>query len=156
MANYITKEGFDRLNKKLQQLIKERPAIIDQVQTAREMGDLSENAEYHAARERQKHLENEFNKLKRTLQSLKVLDVNKIAKDAVRFGAFVKIIETSKNKEYIYQVVGQDETFDYEDGIERISVTSPIGMSMIGKKEGESFVVKAPIGDREFKVLEIK
>ncbi|MEA1972483.1 MAG: transcription elongation factor GreA [Candidatus Cloacimonadota bacterium] len=156
MANYITKKGFDRLNKKLQQLIKERPAIIKQVQTAREMGDLSENAEYHAARENQKHLENEFNKLKRIMQTTKVLDVDKIAKDVVRFGAFVKIFEIAKEEEHQYQIVGQDETFDYEDGIERISVTSPIGRAIIGKKVNEEFVVKAPIGDRIFKILEIK
>lgn len=156
MSNYITKEGFHRLNKKMQKLIKERPEIIRQVQEAREMGDLSENAEYHAARERQKHLENEFNNLKRKIQSLQVLDIDKIAKDAIRFGAFVKVLDIDKNEEFTYQVVGADETFDYEDGIKRISVDSPLGRAMIGKKVGDDFVVKAPIGDRNFKVLEIK
>ena len=156
MANYITKEGFKRFNDRIQKLIGERPAIVDQVQVAREMGDLSENAEYHAARERLKHLENEFNSMKRKLQTLQVLDETKIAKDVVRFGAFVKIIELGKNIEDSFQLVGAEETFDVGDGIKRLSIESPIGRAMIGKKIGEDFVVKAPIGDRFFKLLDIK
>lgn len=156
MANYITKEGMSRLHKKLKQLIEERPAIIRDVVTAREMGDLSENAEYHAARERQKILENEYNHIKSRVGKLQVIDTDKITKDAVRFGAYVTIKETSNNQIFKKRVVGIDEIFETDDGYERISLASPIGKAMIGKKVNDHFVVNAPIGDREFVILEIK
>jgi len=97
MANYITKEGMQRLRKRIQELIKERPTVIKQVVTAREMGDLSENAEYHAARERQRFLENEFNHLKKRMDHLQVIDTANIPKDAVRFGARVLVKELKDN-----------------------------------------------------------
>ena len=156
MANYITKEGMQRLRKRMNVLIQERPTVIKQVVTAREMGDLSENAEYHAARERQRYLENEYNKIKNRIDKLQVIDPDTLPKDAVRFGAKVTVKEISTEQIYKFQLVGIDEIFENEEEYERKSVASPIGKPMIGKKVGQHFVVKAPIGDREFKILEIK
>ncbi len=156
MANYITKEGMQRLRKRIQELIKERPTVIKQVVTAREMGDLSENAEYHAARERQRYLENEFNHLKKRIDQLQVIDDTNIPKDAVRFGARVLLKELKDNTLRKVRLVGADEIFDAKDEYERISILSPVGKPMIGKKVGMHFTVNAPIGKREFEILEIK
>ncbi|OQX71330.1 MAG: hypothetical protein B6D62_02160 [Candidatus Cloacimonas sp. 4484_275] len=156
MPEYITKEGMQRIRKRMQELIEERPHIMKQVVTAREMGDLSENAEYHAAREKQRNLENEYNYLKSRVAKLQVIDTDKISKDAVRFGAFVTIKEIATGNILKKRIVGVDEIFETNDGYERISLASPIGKAMIGKKVGDHFVVKAPIGDREFEILEIK
>jgi transcription elongation factor GreA len=156
MANYITREGMQRLHKRLNDLIKERPNIIKQVVTAREMGDLSENAEYKAARERQRNLENEYNYIKRRVEKLHVIDSNKIPKDAVRFGARVTIKEFSNEKILKIHLVGVDEIFETENEYERKSIASPMGKPMIGKKVGNRFLVKAPIGIREFEILAIE
>ena len=156
MANYITKEGMQRLRKRIQELIKERPTVIKQVVTAREMGDLSENAEYHAARERQRHLENEFNRLKKRIEQLQVIDDTNIPKDAVRFGARVLIKELKDDTLRKVRLVGVDEIFETKEEYERISILSPVGKPMIGKKKGMHFTVNAPIGKREFEILEIK
>ncbi len=156
MANYITKEGMQYLKKKMQRLIEERPAIIKQIVVAREMGDLSENAEYHAAREKQRYLENDYNHIKNRIEKLQVLDTDKIPKDAVRFGAKVIVKEIASNKEKKIYLVGIDEVFESEDSYERISFASPIGKAMIGKKLGDHYIVKAPIGDLEYEILNIK
>ena len=156
MANYITKEGMQRLRIRMNELIQERPAIIKQVVTAREMGDLSENAEYHAARERQRHLENEYNRIKSRIDKLQVIDPTNIPKDAVRFGAKVTVKELPSGKIFKFQLVGVDEIFDTDEEYERKSIASPIGKPMIGKKAGQKFVVQAPIGDRNFEIIDIR
>ncbi len=156
MANYITKEGMQRLNKRMATLIEVRSKVIKQVVAAREMGDLSENAEYHAARERQRDIENEYNHIKRRISELQVIDASKLPKDAVRFGAKVTMNELKKDKVLKIHLVGIDEVYETEEEYERMSFASPIGRQMIGKKVGQHFVVKAPIGDREFEILEIK
>ena len=156
MPEYITKEGMQKIQKRMQELIKARPAIIRQVATAREMGDLSENAEYHAARERQRHLENEYNKLKARASKLQVIDTDKIAKDAVRFGARVTLEEIETGAILKYRFVGVDEVFETDDDYERKSITSPLGKGMLGKKVGDIAVVHAPAGIRKFKILDIK
>ncbi len=156
MADYITKEGMLRLRVRMNELIKERSVIMKQVVTAREMGDLSENAEYHAAREKQRYLENEFNHIKSRIAKLQVIDPKNIPKDAVRFGALVTIQELSDGKIRKQQLVGIDEIFESENEYERISLASPIGKAMIGKKKGETFISKAPIGERKFKIIDIK
>ncbi len=156
MAEYITKEGMQRLNKRSAELIKLRAKVIKQVVEAREMGDLSENAEYHAARERQRDIENEYNNIKQRIGKLQVIDTSKLPKDAIRFGAKVTMKELAKDRILKIHLVGIDEVFETEDEYERMSFASPIGRQMIGKKVGEYFVVKAPIGNREFEVLDIK
>jgi transcription elongation factor GreA len=155
MPEYITKEGMQRLHKRMNVLIAERPKIIKQVVTAREMGDLSENAEYHAARERQKYLENEYNKIKSRIGKIQVIDTSQIPKDAVRFGAFVTIKDVKTEEIIKKRLVGIDEIFETKDGFERISVASPFGRPMIGKKVGEKYIMNAPAGKREFEILEI-
>lgn len=156
MPNYVTKEGMQYLQKRLNELIQARPAIIKQIVTAREMGDLSENAEYHAAREKQRHLENEYNHLKSRIGKLQVIDTENIPKDAVRFGARVTIKELNTGEMMKLHLVGIDETFETADEYKRKSVASPMGKPMIGKKPGDRFIVKAPIGDREFEIIDIK
>ncbi len=156
MANYITKEGMQFLKKRMQALIKERPDIIKQVVEAREMGDLSENAEYHAARERQRNLENEYNSIQKKIENLQVIDIDKIPKDAIRFGAKVILKNLKTNEIRKVKLVGADEIFESKDDYERISILSPIGKAMIGKKIGQHCTVKAPIGNKEFEVKNIK
>lgn len=156
MAEYITKEGMDYLQKRMQRLIKERPEVVRRVQVAREMGDLSENAEYKAAREEQRNIENEYNHIKSRVARLQVIDTDSIPKDAVRFGARVTLQDLEADKAMQIRLVGTDELIDTTDGYERRSVASPIGRSLIGKKVGEIAKVKAPVGLRTFKVLDIK
>lgn len=156
MANYITKEGMQRLRQRSAELIEIRSKVIKQVVEAREMGDLSENAEYHAARERQRDVETEYNHIKQRMGNLQVIDADKLPKDAVRFGARVTLKELAKDKNLKVHLVGIDEVYETKEEYVRFSLASPIGKQMIGKKIGEHFVVKAPIGDREFEVLDIK
>ena len=156
MSDYITMEGMQRLQKKILALTEERPLVLEQVQTARAMGDLSENAEYHAAKERQRNLDNELSYLNSRIAALKIIDPSTLAKDAIRFGAFIKIKEECDAKVLNYHLVGPDEVYDRDDGIVQVSIASPLGKAMIGKKVDEVFVVKAPKGEFKYKVLEIK
>jgi len=156
MANYITVEGMQRLQRRIQSLITARSEVIKQVVEAREMGDLSENAEYHAARERQRDIEDEFNKLKKRSALLQVIDPAKLPKDAVRFGARI-CMQSLKNQEKVFlQLVGIDEVFKADDQYERTSIMSPRGKALIGKKVGDIVVVKAPRGEIKYKILSIK
>ncbi|MCD6181802.1 MAG: transcription elongation factor GreA [Candidatus Cloacimonetes bacterium] len=156
MAEYITREGMAHIQRKMQRLIKERPEVVRRVQIAREMGDLSENAEYKAAREEQRNIENEYNHLKSRVEVLQVIDTDAIPKDAIRFGARVTMEELSTNQTLKIRMVGTDELIESDDGYERRSVNSPFGRALIGKKVGEIATVKAPIGMRKFKILDIK
>lgn len=155
MADYITKEGMNRLQKRMQKLIEMRKSVIKQVVTAREMGDLSENAEYKAAREEQRNIENEFNHLKTRISKLQVLDISKIPKDAVRFGAKVTLLNLDNDEITKIQLVGTDEVFETEDEYERRSIASPVGKHLIGKKKDSKVTVKAPIGVKKYQILEI-
>lgn len=156
MPEYITPQGMTMLRKRMKQLMEvERPEIIKRVVAAREMGDLSENAEYHAAREMQRHIDNELNHLRDRLGKLQVIDPANIPKDAVRFGAVVQAREEATGDEKGYRLVGVDEAIETDEEPVFISVASPIGRAMIGKKPGEKFVVKAPVGDRVFTVVSI-
>ena len=156
MADYITKEGMLRRQKRIQSLQEERPRVLEQIQTARELGDLSENAEYHAAKERQRNIDYELNSLNGKLMVLKVIDPATLPKDSVRFGAYVKLEETTSGEIFNYRLVGVDEVYDRDDGILQVSIASPLGKAMLGKKCSEEFIVNAPKGDRFFKVLNIE
>ena len=156
MSDYITKEGLLRLQKKVQSLQEERPKVLEQIQTARELGDLSENAEYHAAREKQRSIDTELNLLNGKLMTLKVIDPDTIPKDTIRFGAYVQLEEAPSKEIFKYRLVGIDEVYDRDDDIIQVSIASPLGKAMLGKKCQEEFIVNAPKGDRFFKVLEIK
>jgi len=156
MANYITKDGMQRLRRRVQELIEARAEIIKQVVEAREMGDLSENAEYHAAREKQRYIENEYNHLSKRMGILMVIDPDNLSKDTARFGARI-CMQDLDNKENIYlQLVGVDEVFKGDDEYERTSILSPRGKAIIGKKAGDIIEVKAPKGTFKFKIISIK
>ncbi|MBW6516596.1 MAG: transcription elongation factor GreA [Candidatus Cloacimonetes bacterium] len=155
--NYITIKGLIKLKERLQYLNTiERPEVIKQVVTAREMGDLSENAEYHAAKERQRHIDKEINHLRSRISRLKALDPAQIPKDAVRFGAIVSLKDLHNDELMHYQIVGIDEVGDPEDNIHPISIASPIGKGLLGKKPGDTVLIKVPAGEREFNIIEIK
>ena len=156
MSEYITLEGMQRLQKRINILAEERPLVLEQVQAARELGDISENAEYHAAREKQRSIEREVAYINSRMANLKIIDPATLPKDAIRFGAYIKILETTSNEIFNYHLVGVDEIYERDDDIIQVSVASPLGKAMIGKKINDEFVVNAPKGDRYFKVLEIK
>jgi transcription elongation factor GreA len=156
MPEYITKEGMNFLQKKMSDLVKIRSEVIQQVVAAREMGDLSENAEYHAAREKQGQVENEYNRIKSRIGKLQVIDTSKIAKDVIRFGARITLKNNQTKEISKVRLVGADELFSTEDGFMRTSFASPLGRALIGRKSTEIVIVKAPIGDREFTILSIE
>ena len=156
LSTLITQEGMDRLQRRIQELLRERPAVIKAVATAREYGDLSENAEYKSARERQRQIDTELDYLRRRAAHLKVIDINSIPKDRVRFGAICRIRDTANGDEIIYQIIGAEEiNFFEKEGIQPVSVLSPIGNSLLGKQVGDKVVVDAPMGERILEILEI-
>lgn len=156
MADYITKEGMIHMRERMKDLVEERAEVIKMVVVAREMGDLSENAEYHAARERQRNVENEYNKLVNRSGKLLVIDPATISKDTARFGARVTMEEQNEGSIVKLQLVGIDEVYDSDDGYARTSILSPRGRALIGKKVGDVVTVKAPRGDMNFKILIIE
>ncbi|HNX00222.1 MAG TPA: transcription elongation factor GreA [Candidatus Cloacimonadota bacterium] len=155
--DYITKEGMDLIQKRIRHLAEvERPQVIKRVAVARAQGDLSENAEYKAAKEMQRHIDKELDHLKTRSTHLKVIDPKTIPKDSVRFGALITVKELDSNRTVIYHLVGIDEVNFPEEHMEKVSIASPIGSSMIGKKPGDKVIIKAPMGERIFEILEIK
>jgi transcription elongation factor GreA len=157
LNDYITIEGYARLKERLRHLNHiERPEIVRQVVVAREMGDLSENAEYHAAREKQRQIDKEIGYIRKKLDTLKVIDPEQMPKDAIRFGAMVTIKDLENEEVTKYRLVGVDELCDPCDGIVTISIASPIGRSLLGKKQSDVVRVKTPLKERKFKVIRIK
>jgi transcription elongation factor GreA len=150
----ITLKGKIKLEEELKQLKeKERPKVISAIEEARAHGDLSENAEYHAAKEKQSFIEGRINDISNKLASFEVVDPSKLKLDKVAFGATVKILNLETDKQVVYQIVGQDEA-DVNKG--SVSVMSPIARAMIGKKEEDEFTLKTPKGEVEYEILEIK
>jgi transcription elongation factor GreA len=151
--NPITPEGHVKLREELLHLKSvERPAIIQAIATAREHGDLSENAEYHAARDRQSFIEGRIKELEDKLARAEVIDPTKLAGDRVAFGANVKLSNADTGEEVTYKILGADES-DLAKG--SISVTSPLARSLIGKQVGDEVKVRMPGGDRTYEVLDI-
>lgn len=157
LSLFVTQEGMEKIQRRIQFLLnEERPEVIKALMTAREFGDLSENAEYKAAREKQRQIDTEIDHLRRRSAHLKVVDTSVFPKDAVRFGSRCRTREESTQEEVVYRVVGVDElNYSEEDGVQVVSVLSPIGKGLLGKKPGELAVVKAPIGERHLLILEI-
>jgi len=142
------------LNNELRQLkAEERPAIIRQIVEARTHGDLSENAEYHAARERQSFIEGRIAELEEIVSSAEVIDPSSLSGEHVKFGAHVRLVEEETEKESAYQIVGVHEA-DIKGG--RLSISSPLAKALIGKKVGDTVSVPAPGGDRSYEILGIK
>jgi len=155
MIEYITKIGMIKLNEKLFKLKESLPDITEQISVAREMGDLSENAEYHAARERKRIIENEIGYISGKLSRLQIIEPSKMSTDIVRFSFFVRVWEEG-NKLVDYIVVGADEIdFDFGENIVPISFLSPLGSQMLGKKTNENFDVVTPSGKKKYTIKKI-
>jgi len=149
----ITLNGEKKLREELDKLTNsERPKVIDAISTAREHGDLKENAEYHAAREQQSFIEGRIKDIKLKLSNAEIVDPKKITATTIVFSATVKLYEFEKETEIIYTIVGDDEA-DIKLGL--ISINSPIARSLIGKSEGDVVIVETPGGKKEFEVLNI-
>lgn len=150
----ITREGLDKLKQELHNILTvERPRNIKAIQEARSHGDLNENAEYHAAKERQSLLEAKINELETVINRSEVIEIDKGQTERILFGKTVDLRNIDTNQNVIYQLVGPYES-DPEAG--RISVTSPLGKALIGKEEGDNVRVKTPGGVQEFQILEIR
>jgi transcription elongation factor GreA len=151
--NPITKEGYAKLRDELERLKKyERPKIIAAIEEARGHGDLSENAEYIYAKERQAFIEARMQDLENKLGNAEIIDTNKLPRDRIVFGSRFILCNVDTEEETTYQIVGVDES-DIARG--RISVDSPMAKALIGKKTSDEVVVDTPNGKREYEVVEI-
>lgn len=149
----ITTQGFAALKKELERLKTiERPENIKSIEVARAHGDLSENAEYHAAKERQSFLEGRIGEIGYKIGNAKVIDPDTVPKDVVRFACRVVLENLDSEEEVTYMIVGPDEA-DIKNG--KISVSSPLGSSLIGKEPGEEVLVQAPGGKRIYEIIDI-
>jgi transcription elongation factor GreA len=150
----MTTEGLAPLQDELRRLkSEERPAIIKAISEAREHGDLSENAEYHAAKERQGFVEGRIQELEDIISRADVIDVSKLSGSTVKFGATVTVADEDTDEEVTYQIVGP---YEADLAKKRISIQSPIARALIGKSVGESTEVKAPGGIKGYEVIDIK
>jgi len=151
----MTVLGAEKLREELQRLKSvERPAVINAIAEARAQGDLSENAEYDAAKDKQGFIEGRIAELESKLSVAQIIDPKSlINEDRVVFAATVELEEVHSGEKVIYQIVGDDEG-DIKAG--KITISSPIARALIGKSEGDVAIVKAPSGDREYEVLEIR
>jgi transcription elongation factor GreA len=149
----MTAPGLQRLEDELRTLkSQERPAVIRSIAEARTHGDLSENAEYHAARERQSFIEGRIAELEEIISSVEIIDPSTLSGDQVKFGAHVRLIDEETEKESTYQIVGVHEA-DIKSA--RLSISSPLAKALIGKKVGETISVPAPGGDRSYEILSV-
>ena len=146
----MTKGGLVRLKEELKRLKNvERPKIVKEIAEARSHGDLSENAEYHAAKEKQSHIEGRIAQVEHWIATAEVIDLSKHVGDKVVFGATVKLTDGESGDEVTYRIVGELEA-DLKQG--RISVTSPIARALIGRAEGDEVVVRTPGGQKEYEI----
>ena len=130
----------------------ERPRIIQAIAEARSHGDLSENAEYHAAKEAQSHNEGRIAELEDRLSRAEVIDVTKLSGSTIKFGATVTLVDEDTDEEKVYQIVGETEA-DVKSG--KVSVTSPTARALIGKKSGDSVEVNTPGGGKSYEILKV-
>lgn len=150
----VTAHGKSALEQELKRLtVEERPRIIKAIEEARAHGDISENAEYDAAKERQSLIEGRIGDIQHKLAMAEVIDPKGIKSERIVFGATVELIDIESDEKVVYQIVGIDES-DVKLG--KVSILSPIARAMIGKAKGDSVVVQSPKGDKEFEVLDFK
>ncbi|OEU50790.1 MAG: transcription elongation factor GreA [Desulfobulbaceae bacterium S3730MH12] len=150
----MSKAGNKKLREELLRLERvERGEVVKAIETAREHGDLKENAEYHAAKDRQGHIEGRIIELKDKLARAEVIDCSRVNTERVIFGAIVELLDMDTDEEITYQLLGPEEA-DVKNG--SISVLSPLGKSMIGKEIGDEVLAKTPGGTREFEVIDIR
>jgi transcription elongation factor GreA len=150
----MTPEGYARLEEELRHLKSvERPAVIRAIAEAREHGDLSENAEYHAARERQSFIEGRLAELEDKISRAEVIDVSKLSGRQVKFGATVTLVDEDTDEKAAYQIVGQDES---DIKTKRLSITSPLARALIGKQVGETVEVSTPGGSKSYEIVKVQ
>ena len=149
----MTLGGYARLEEELKRLKSdERPAVIKALAEAREHGDLSENAEYHAARERQSFIEGRMLELEDKLARAEIIDISQQSGTTVKFGARVKLVDEETDEEVVYQIVGPEEA-EIQRGL--LSISAPLGRALIGREAGDSIEVSTPRGTRYFEVVEV-
>lgn len=150
----MTAPGLMRLESELRTLKSvERPAVIRAIAEARSHGDLSENAEYHAARDRQSFIEGRIAELEEIVGAAEVIDPASLSGDHVKFGAHVRVLDEETEREMTYQIVGVHEA---DIKAARLSISAPLAKALIGKKVGDTISVPAPGGDRSYEILSLK
>jgi transcription elongation factor GreA len=150
----MTADGYGRLEEELKQLKSiERPAIIRAIAEAREHGDLSENAEYHAARERQSFIEGRVLELEDKISRAEIIDVSKLSGKVIKFGATVTLIDEDTDEKSAYQIVGEDEA-DIKS--KRLAITAPLARALVGKKVGDQVEVTTPGGSKSYEVAKVQ
>jgi len=150
----MTAEGYQALDAELKRLkTEERPAVIQAISEARSHGDLSENAEYHAAKERQAFIETRLAEIEDKIARAQIIDVSKLSGKQVKFGATVQLVDEDTGDKAKYKIVGEDEA-DVKAG--KVSITSPIARAMIGKEEGDVVEVMAPGGAKSYEIVKVK
>ena len=151
---YMTPEGFKTLEEELKNLkLVERPSVIKAIAEARALGDLSENAEYQSAKERQGLIESRIKELDAKLSMAEVVDASKLSGDAVRFGVSVTVCDVDTDEERTYKIVGVDEA-DVSNGL--LSMQSPLGRALLGKKKGDEVKFVSPGGEKFLEIVDIK
>lgn len=150
----MTAAGFRALEAELRRRqVEERPRIIEAIAEARGHGDLSENAEYHAAKEAHGHNEGRIVELESIISRAEVIDVSKLSGDVVKFGATVKLVDEDSEEAKVWQIVGELEA---DAKLGRISITSPLARALVGKKVGSSVEVNAPGGPRCYEIVDVR
>lgn len=149
----MTPGGAQKLKEQLARLKEERPRISREIEVAREHGDLKENAEYHAAKERQGMVEAQIKDTEDKLSRAEVIDPTKLTGSRVRFGATVRLLNTDTDDETTYQIVGADES-DIDHGL--ISVSAPLARALIGKEPGDEVKVQLPGGVRNYEIVDVE
>ena len=149
----MTAEGYHRLEEELKHLkAVERPAVIRAIAEAREHGDLSENAEYHAARERQGFIEGRVAELEDKISRAEIIDVTKLTGKQVKFGATVTLIDEDTEEKTLYQIVGEDEA---DIKARRLAITSPLARALVGKSVGDMVEVATPGGSKSYEIARV-
>lgn len=150
----ITAAGYKRLEAELKhRKAVERPAIIEAISEARAHGDLSENAEYAAAKEKQSFNEGRIKELEAVISRSEIIDVKALKADVIKFGASVKVVDEDSEEEHHYQIVGE---YEADIKLKQISITAPLSRALIGKKVGDLVEVKTPKGERSYEVVHIE
>jgi transcription elongation factor GreA len=150
----MTAEGYHALDEELKRLkTVERPAVVAAIAEARAHGDLSENAEYHAAKDRQGWIEGQIAEIEDKMARAQVIDVSKLSGKQVKFGATVSVVDEDTEEEARYQIVGEHEA-DVKSG--KVSITSPIARAMIGKETGDTVEVNTPNGVKAYEILKVE
>ena len=151
---HMTPQGYKALEEELKKLkFEERPAIVNAISEARALGDLSENAEYHYAKDKQGFIEGRIRELESKLSRAEVIDITKLSGTSVKFGCTVTICDESSDEEFTYKIVGIDEA-DIKKNL--LSIGAPLARALIGKEAGEEVKLHTPSGIKEYEILEVK